>query len=158
MNEAEFIKDRVDDQHDWYSRKSSRNKRYYLWFNGLIICSGATIPLVAAFSELHNGQYGMAVAGLGVLTAILSGLSALFKFQEKWATYRITAEALLREKFLYRTRSHPYTHQTDSFRLFVVNIERILDSENKGWAQVITSAGTPEQAAGDAAAADHQAS
>lgn len=139
MSEEEFITDRVDNQYEWYNRKSGINKKYFIWFNGLIIFTGTMIPLVAAYSEMKEGKLGMVVAGMGVITAVLSGLSAHFKFQEKWTIYRVTAEAIMREKILYKTRTYPYSRRPDVFHLFVLNIERILDNENKGWSRMISS-------------------
>jgi hypothetical protein len=88
-------------------------------------------------------------AAFGVFTALFTGISALMKFHEKWANYRVTAEALRREKILYKTRSGPYQGAGISFQTFVGNVEKLLDQENKGWSQLVTSA--PAQAAGNAA-------
>ena len=73
----------------------------------------------------------------GVMTATLTGLSALLKFQEKWTTYRITAESLRREKILYKTAVSPYDKNGASFKSFVYNVERIMNNENSSWNEIM---------------------
>lgn len=137
MTEEEYIKTRVEDQIDWYGKKSAVNKKYYHWFNGLIIVFAALIPFLAGISEEGIAWPKYIIAGLGVLTATFTGISALYKFQEKWTTYRITAEALKREMHLYKTRTKPYNSDSSAFNHFVGNIEALMSSEQTGWMQII---------------------
>ena len=94
MTEDEYIKERVDDQIDWYSTKSGTNKNYHLWTKALVIIFAALIPLAAGFITPTTAWLNYVIASLGVLTAIFTGLSALLKFQEKWNEYRTTSETL----------------------------------------------------------------
>ena len=136
MTEEEYLKERVDDQISWYGKKSAINKRYHLWANISIIVFAALIPL---FSGLTNiiPWFIYPIAALGVMTAIVTGLSSLYKFQEKWTTYRITAEALQREKLLYKTSASPYDKNGASFNSFVHNVERIMNNENSSWNEIM---------------------
>ena len=137
MTEEEYLKDRVNNQITWYSKKSAINKKYYLWSNALIIVFAALIPFFAGLSDdtLVWGKYLIAL--FGVLTATLTGISALYKFQEKWMTYRITGESLKREKILFQTRTEPYTNEPSSFHQFVSTAEGIMNNENAVWTQII---------------------
>ena len=137
MTEEEYIKERVDDQIKWYGAKIAINKAYYIWTNGHIIFFAAMIPFVSGvdIESTRWPQYTTAI--LGVMTATLTGLSALLKFQEKWTTYRATAESLRREKLLYKTATSPYRSSSASFNLFVQNMERIMNEENTAWTQLI---------------------
>ena len=137
MTEEQYITERVEDQIKWYEKKSAINKKYYLWSNASIIVFAALIPFLAGLSEQEVDWPKYVIAILGVLTATLTGISALYKFQEKWATYRITGESLKREKLLYQTRTQPYDSRVTSFNQFVSNVESMMSSENTGWTQII---------------------
>ena len=147
MNEEQFMRDRVDDQFGWYRKKSGRNKKYHMFFSSIIVVSGALIPLVAGYSEWNSQFDGLLVACLGVLTAMATGIAALYKFQEKWLSYRTAAEALLREKILYQTRTRAYAGNREAYALFVSNVEDILSNENRGWNEIMASSGASEAGA-----------
>ena len=138
MTQEEYLKDRVDNQIAWYSRKSARNKKYHLWSNALIIVFAAVIPFFAGLGEENLTWTKYVIALLGVLTAAFTGISALYKFQEKWMTYRITGESLKREKIIFQTGTYPYNTGASSFPLFVNTVENIMNSENAVWTQIIS--------------------
>jgi Protein of unknown function (DUF4231) len=46
--------------------------------------------------------------GLAAVIVVLEGVQHLYQFQEQWITYRSTAEALTRERYLYLARASPY--------------------------------------------------
>jgi hypothetical protein len=137
MTEEEYLKERVDGQIKWYGKKSAINKKYHIWSNGLIIFFAAMIPFVSGVDIAATKWPQYTTALLGVMTATLTGLAALLKFQEKWTTYRITAESLRREKILYKTAASPYDKNTNSFKYFVHNVERIMNNENSSWNELM---------------------
>ena len=137
MTEEEYLKERIDDQIAWYGKKSAINKTYYYWSNGLVIVFAALIPFLAGFRTNDYDLPKYLIAAFGVLTATFTGLAALLKFQEKWTKYRITAEALRREKLLFKTATSPYNIGSASFNVFVRNMEGIMSNENVGWTQII---------------------
>ncbi|SFR34169.1 Protein of unknown function [Robiginitalea myxolifaciens] len=142
MEEADYMKVRVEAQRAWYSKKSSLNKKYHYRFNAAILICSALIPFLSGYENLNlspllSGEIpsSWVVGLLGVSAASLTGITALVKFQDKWTTYRAAAEALTREKMLYDTATYPYDKGGNNFNLFVRNIEEILGNENKGWVQ-----------------------
>ena len=145
MTEEEYLKNRIDDQIGWYGKKSTTNKKYYLWSNALIIIFAALIPFILNFDTILNVETKFIVAALGVFTAVFTGVSALYKFQEKWTTYRITSESLKREKHLYLTRTSPYNREANAFNLFVSNVEGLMNSEQTGWMQIINKKENQEE-------------
>ncbi len=137
MTEEQYLSERVDDQIDWYSTKSTINKGYHIWSNGLIIFFAALIPFTSGV-DIEDAEWPRYVTALlGVMTATLTGLSTLLKFHEKWTTYRITAESLRREKILYKTAVSPYDKNGTTFKNFVHNVERIMNSENSSWNEIM---------------------
>ena len=139
IEEQDYLDGRVLDQMNWYSNKSTTNKRFHLWTRGLVIVFSIMIPFAAGFIETNptylylNSTVGL----LGVISAILIGLSALMKFQEKWIKYRTSSEAMKYEKHLYLTRSGHYKEAKDPFNLFVMRIENIIINENAIWSDYI---------------------
>ena len=136
ITESDYIKNRLDDQISWYSRKASTNKAFHHWTKGLIIFFSAIIPLVAGIEFQHLIK-NIILGILGSFIAILSGLSGLLKFQEKWTEYRTTSETLKHEKILFQTRTGPYDEESDSFKLLVTRIENLVSKEHSAWSQYI---------------------
>lgn len=135
MTEQEYIKARIDDQIKWYSEKASTNKLYNHWTKGLIILFSATIPLIAGL-EFCSTIKNITVGILGSLIAILSGLSGLLKFQEKWSEYRTTSETLKHENII-SNKTGPYSEDSNPFKLLVTRTENLVSKEHSAWSQYI---------------------
>jgi hypothetical protein len=137
MNEADYLKDRVDDQYNWLNNKATRNKNLYKRIRAGELILAAFIPfLVASIPDDERIAMAMkwTIGLLGIMVSILAGLQTLNKYQELWVQYRGQAEALLREKLLYLTRADKYEQGDDAaFRLFVQEVERILSNELMQW-------------------------
>ena len=136
MNEEEYLKNRVEDQIAWYDRKSATNKKL---FNGLKIAEiiiALSIPFLANFIIEGNVSMKYVIGFLGVIVAAIAGLISLMKYQENWIEYRTTAESLKHEKFLFLTKSGPYSHSA-ALERFVERVENLISKENSNWAQFI---------------------
>lgn len=142
MNQYEYIKERVDDQITWYSKKSSNNQRWYKRWRLVEILAAALIPFLTSYTgDTGNGpMFKIIVGALGMLVAVISGLLVLYKFQDNWVEYRNTCELLTSEKFLFETQAPPY-NTPDAFPNFVQKIEALITSENQKWTQYIMAAG-----------------
>ncbi len=136
MTEDEYISQRLDDQMAYYSATSTKNKTYYFRSKVIIIILSSSLPFLTTFpvSTIPYTQItGSHLVGLiGAVIAILSGVGGLFKFHEKWLSYRKIKEQLEREKIMYQTQSGAY-ESGSTFKLFVANVEKIMDSENNSW-------------------------
>jgi len=71
---------------------------------------------------------------MGVAVAAIGGLLSLYRFQEKWVEYRVTAENLVREKFFFLAGTAPYD-TNEKFQTLVTRVEAILAAENMQWAE-----------------------
>lgn len=67
-----------------------------------------------------------------VVAILTSGLKT-FQYQELWVSYRVTQELLKPEIYYYQFNVHGYENAPNKESFFVENIERILDTEHKGW-------------------------
>jgi len=132
--EEEYLRDRVDDQIDWYDKKSQANQKLYKWLRVIEIISAASIPFVAGYMDDSILWPKVIAGGLGLVVAIITAIVGLYNFQEHWVEYRTTCESLKHEKFLYLTKTEPYNIE-DPFPLFVKRIESLISTENTKWSQ-----------------------
>ena len=138
MNQDEFIKNRVDDQIEWYNKKSSLKQSWFRRLRIIEIVAAALIPLLAAYADWNPLK--IAVAALGLVIAVIAGILGLFQFQENWTSCRSTCESLKQEKFLFLTRTGSYD-QKEPFPLFVQRVEGLMAKEHSAWAQSVRTAG-----------------
>ncbi len=137
MDEQEYIKERLDDQIQWYGRKSRWNKKCYKRFRVIEILAAATIPFLSGYvTEVFIMKYIVGV--LGVIIAIISGVIALYRFQENWTEFRTTAESLKHEKYLYLTGAEDYANE-NPFGLLVERVETLISKEHTRWSEYISS-------------------
>ena len=122
--------ERLEDQLGWYERKSEQQKRWFQSLKVAQIVIAASIPVVAAAGA------SAAVAGaLGAVIVVLEGMQQLFQFQQNWISYRVTAEALKREKFLYLAGAGPYAEVELPGAVLAQRVERIVSQEYGAWAE-----------------------
>jgi len=132
MTEQEYIEQRLDDQEQWYSRKSAWNQKWYKRLRVVEIVLAAGVPFLSSLITRDSLFMTYVVAAIAFVIAAVSGLIALQKFQENWVDYRGAAETLKREKFLYLTKTAPYD-SPDPFPVLVQRVEEILSKENSAW-------------------------
>ncbi len=127
MNEESYLSERVENQIDWYGRKSQKAQRCFKRLCGFEIVSAAAIPLIAGFAQVPVGVLGSSIT----ITSVIIGLN---QYQENWTEYRSTCESLRHEKFLFLTKAEPY-HEENTFHLFVQRIENLISKENSACSQ-----------------------
>lgn len=137
MTPEEYIQLRVDDQINWYSKKSGINKKYHYLTNVWVIIFSAIIPFATGINDQTDNLMSYFIGLLGILIVILTGFSTLYKFQDKWSNYRKTAELLTHEKFLFQTNSGAYASHKNPFKLFVYRVENIINEEVSNWNKYI---------------------
>jgi len=132
------MKERVDYQIDWYNKRSKTNKLLHNWAKVIVILLAAVIPFLVGFIYSCTLWIKNVVGLLGVIIAVVTGISALFKFHEKWTEYRTTAETLKKEKYLYQTKTGFYQDVDKPFELFVERVESLISTENTAWKNYVT--------------------
>ena len=131
MVEAEYLKQRLDDQIDWYDRKSVANQAAYKRLRLIEIIAAASIPLLAGFGR-DSATVSFGIGVLGLIVAVLAGIVGLYRFQENWIEYRTAAESLKGEKYRYLARAEPYAGGRP-FELLVQRVESVLHRETTDW-------------------------
>lgn len=134
--EKDLIIERLQDQIDWYDRKSMANQRTFKRIKVTEIVAAAFIPFLSALHLEKVPWMGWITAGLGLIVTVLEGLLHLNQYQQNWITYRSTAEALKHEKYLYLGKAGPYATAKDPHSLLAERIESLVSQEHAKWASV----------------------
>jgi hypothetical protein len=121
--------DHLQDQIEWYDRKSGSNQKSFKYLKVGTISAAALIPVIAKVSGMSS-----VTAGLGVLIVILEGLQQLNQYHANWIAYRSTCEGLKHEKFLYLARADIYATASDPHGLLAERIEASVSQEHAKWA------------------------
>lgn len=124
---------RLEDQIDWYDRKSRSAQRIFKRIKIVEILAAGAIPFLAGLNYRGDRQV---TAGLGVLITILEGLLHLNQYQQNWTNYRSTCEALKHEKFVYLAKAGPYATVPDPRALLAERIESTVSQEHAQWSSV----------------------
>ena len=132
MNADDYLQKRIDDQIKWLSSASGKNQQWFKKLRAAEIVMGCAIAYLVSHADLMPIQ--VLTGAMGVAVATIGGLLSLYRFQEKWVEYRVTAENLKREKFFFLTGTAPYDVD-DKFQILVTRVEAILAAENMQWAE-----------------------
>jgi len=120
--------ERLEDQINWYDKKSLTNQRLFKLLKIAIIVSAALIPFLSGLgTPVHIS------GGLGVLIVILEGLQQLNQYQQNWIIYRSTCEALKHEKYLFLKRAGDYAQTPNPEILLAERIEGLVSTEHAKW-------------------------
>ena len=129
MSEADPTLERLEDQINWYDRKSNQNHRVYKWLKIIEIVAASLVPLFAGLK-----MPAAVTGGLGVLIAVLEGLLQLNQYHHNWIAYRSTCETLKHEKYLYLANAGPYSTATAAHALLAERVESLVSQEESKWA------------------------
>jgi hypothetical protein len=144
MGETDPTLDRLEDQINWYGRRSGYNRRMYKWLKGVEIVAAALVPLAAGF------RFPAALTGsLGVLIAVLEGLLQLNQYLQNGISYRSTCEALKHEKYLYLAAAGPYAtdDRAHAHAKLAERVESLVSQENSQWTAMQEREAKPREAA-----------
>lgn len=134
IDEEAYLTERLDDQLNWYDRKSGINQTWYKRLQLVqILCSTLIVFFSGAASELAYSHWLLAICSM--LMAVATAVQSLNKYHDNWIEYRTTSETLKHEKYMYMARVEPY-HQDNRFALLVTRIESVISSQNSNWSNV----------------------
>lgn len=119
---------RLEDQIDWYDRKSGLCQRRFKWLKAAQLVAAAAIPVVATLDA-----NAAVTASLGALVVVLEGVQQLNQYQQNWSAYRSTCEALKHEKYLFLAHAGPYSGANDARALLADRIEGLISQEHAKW-------------------------
>jgi len=134
---------RLEDQIQWYDRKSRSAQRIFKRIKVVEILAAAMIPFLAGVSFAHDK---LVTAALGVLITILEGILHLNQYQQLWSTYRSTCEALKHEKYAYLGKAGPYAGAADPRMLLADRVEALVSQEHAQWSSLQQPGKAPQAA------------
>ena len=138
MNQETYIQERVIDQINWYSKKSSWNKKMFYFFSIGSIALSSMIPILSLVSnamEENTIFVNIGIALVGAIISVFSGVIFICKFNDHWIEYRRTSETMRHELSLFETGSGSYESKK-SFKGFVLKIETLISKENSNWCEI----------------------
>lgn len=131
MDDKKYISERLENQINWYSKKSTKNKNFYYFFQVVEIFLAASIPIMACFA-FSNIIISVIIGIIGGIITVIETVCKMCKYHENWIQYRYISELLKHEKYLYITKTAPYDNEA-AFNYLVERAERIISSENVNW-------------------------
>jgi hypothetical protein len=132
ISQGDYFKERLDNQIDWYDKKSIRSQKWFKRLQVIVIVSSATIPFLSGYMDETTLYLKVIIGLLGLIIAAITAVLGLYQFQENWLEYRTTCETLRHEKYLFLAKASPY-NQEEPFLLLVERIEGLISKENTNW-------------------------
>jgi len=134
MNQEKYLKERLDDQINWYDKKSGWNQRRHKFYKIGEAILAVSIPILSGFSTIEGwGWLIFVIAVIGGLITVVAIIASVNKYHENWVEYRLTSEVLKREKYLFSTNSGKYKNPKNAFNILVEVAEAIMSNENETW-------------------------
>lgn len=119
---------------NFYHLRALRNQYAFYIMSGIKIIAVASIPFFQVAGIL-SAEWAV---GASAVSLIMEGFIALLHVQDKWHLYRSTNNLLLQEQREYTMRVGKYRdNQEDIFKMYVENIEMLIDDESKKWFSTI---------------------
>ncbi len=136
-----YICSRIEDQIDYYEKKSSWNKRLYYGLSVAAITANALVPVLSLFivTETHGSTViKVLVTALSSLAVVISTLLTLFSAKELWAKYRSSASSLTSLLHQYYTRTGAFEGLEDeqAFLMLAKLSETHFNEESKAWGEL----------------------
>lgn len=128
MDKNDPIMERLENQIEWYDKKSQDNQKWFKQLKVFEIFLAAIIPFSAGF---HWPAW--LTGGFGVLIVIIEGIQSLCQYHHNWITYRSTCEYLKHEKYLFLGSAGPYADSDNPKALLTERIETLVSQEHAKW-------------------------
>jgi hypothetical protein len=133
MNDQSPILDRLDNQIDWYDRKSQSAQKRYKLLKLVQVVAAALLPLLPVFGIPHPEKVS---AVLGLVILIIETVQQLNQDQQNRVIYRSTCEALKHEKYLFLSDAGPYKDAEKPLALLADRVEGLISQEHAKWVSV----------------------
>lgn len=143
---AQYISDRVEDQLTYFDANAMKNQKYFRLIKTIQIVSNITTSILIGLAFIYS-TYITELA----LAAFFSSIVVLATYQweefqnygAKWEKFRLVAENLKSEKFLFLTGSAQYKNldKVNSCLIFVERIENIIKNTDISYFSLLVEPG-----------------
>lgn len=137
MTPEEYIKQRVNDQYNYFDKKATEMQKKFKVFSVINIILSALIPVLTFLADSAPFIINLIISSFGAAVSIFTGILYLGKYQQLWYKYRLTAENLKTVEYQYRTRTGEYSDNSTAFNLLVTNTEKILSNTQTDWENIV---------------------
>lgn len=134
MNDEEFkkyLKERYEEQINWYDKKAGKNQKAYKILQWGVIVLAAITPVLVAIESTSLLRFIAVISSF--LVAAGTTILKAFKYQENWINYRTTCETLRKEIYYFNAGIDEYKNSDEPRRLFVKRVENLISRENTLW-------------------------
>jgi hypothetical protein len=136
----------------WYGERSRFCKsRYQAWQSALLVLSAMT-PVLLMLGEVDADRgklWRLAAAAASAGTVIAAGTLKTFRYESNWTNYRMTAQALKRERYLLAAGLDDYGVATDAHATFVNRCESLISQESQRWLMTVQPRREAEQSSSE---------
>lgn len=129
---ADYLKDRLDPQIDWYERKARKAKNTYWWVTIVQFAGTALVPVLNSLSAFDR-TFLFVSSGSAACAAFATGFLVLQRPMEHWIRYRNAATTLASYRTRHAYRTKPFD-AGDIDRLLIDMAEHEIATENDTWA------------------------
>lgn len=130
--ETNYAMNIANGSYEWYKAHAIRSRRAYRISETSVLIISAAIPATAA-AVPHNA---LVPAILGAVVVVISGLRAVFHWQDNYLRFSGAREAVEAERRLYWTGAEPYGNAATRDQVLAAAVSRIEQEEMGGWIKV----------------------
>jgi len=127
-----YAMSKADESYTWYRRAAIRSRTGYRISETSVLVLSAAIPAAAAIVP-HSA---IIPAVLGAIVVVISGLRAVFHWQDNYLRFSAAREAVEAERRLYYTGTEPYEDPDTRDKVLAQTVSRIEQGEMGGWLKV----------------------
>lgn len=135
MSIDKYIAIRLDDQQNWFSKKSASCQTKYKMLRYAESACILLLPLIGLFTNPDMIR-NILLVGIGALASYFRFFLDINAYHDLWIRYRLASEALKREKLLHATHTGAY-HSDNRDEVLVINVKRIISAANNDWQQLL---------------------
>ena len=147
-NEFEaYLKDRYEDQIQWYENKSKYNKNWSTFLHLMLIIFAAMTPILILIDMILPFSPLFRILSIisSLLIAIITPALRYFKFHENWGNYRSVAELLKKELYYFKASINVYADAPDKKKMFVERTENLISQAHTSWVAEYKFRADPEK-------------
>jgi hypothetical protein len=127
-----YAMDLANSSYEWYRTHAIRSRRAYRISETAVLIVSAAIPASVAVAP----HISIIPAVLGAVAVILSGLRAVFHWQDNYLRFSGAREAVEAERRLYYTGASPYDVSESKEQTLAASISQIEREEMGGWIKI----------------------
>jgi hypothetical protein len=122
----------ADTAYAWFARATRRSRYLYRCSELLLVLLSAAVPLTVAVAPHRTGLTAL----FGSLAVVVTGLRAIFHWQDDYVRFSGTRGALEAERRLYHVGAAPYDDPATRDEELVRAVTRIEQDESGRWARL----------------------